>query len=117
MLAVDTNVITRVSPEDPALAASALDHMDGGMDFADMPSHARHAGPDDRHAGGADSPLNRQGPPMFLEIAQIDIKPGQEAEFEAGVARAAPLFKRAKGCRAMSLQRYSQYRQGGKSRL
>jgi heme-degrading monooxygenase HmoA len=42
---------------------------------------------------------------MFLEIAQIDVTPGLEAEFEAGVAKAAPLFKRAKGCRAMSLQR------------
>ena len=42
---------------------------------------------------------------MFLEIAQIDIKPGQEAEFEAGAALAAPFFKRAKGCKAMSLHR------------
>ena len=42
---------------------------------------------------------------MFLEIAQIDVKSGQEAEFEAGVAKAAPLFKRAKGCKTMSLQR------------
>ena len=42
---------------------------------------------------------------MFLEIAQVDINPGQEAEFEAGVAKAAPFFKRAKGCKAMSLQR------------
>ena len=42
---------------------------------------------------------------MFLEIAQIDIKPGQEAEFEAGVAKATPYFKRAKGCKAMSLQK------------
>ena len=42
---------------------------------------------------------------MFLEIAQIDVKPGLEAEFEAGVAKAAPLFKRAKGCKAMSLRR------------
>ena len=42
---------------------------------------------------------------MFLEIAQIDIKPGQEAEFEAGVAKAAQYFKRAKGCKAMSLQK------------
>jgi heme-degrading monooxygenase HmoA len=47
---------------------------------------------------------NRE-PAMFIEIAQIDVKAGQEAEFEAGVAKAAPLFKRAKGCRAMSLQR------------
>jgi heme-degrading monooxygenase HmoA len=42
---------------------------------------------------------------MFLEIAQVDIKPGQESEFEAGVAKAAPLFKRAKGCKSLSLQR------------
>jgi heme-degrading monooxygenase HmoA len=42
---------------------------------------------------------------MFLEIALIDIKPGQEAEFEAGVAKAAPYFKRAKGCKSLSLQR------------
>ena len=39
------------------------------------------------------------------EIAQIDIKPGMEAEFEAGVAKAAPLFKRAKGCEAMRVER------------
>jgi heme-degrading monooxygenase HmoA len=42
---------------------------------------------------------------MILEIAQIDVKPGQEAAFEAGVAKAAPIFKRAKGCKAMELQR------------
>ncbi|HKE38636.1 MAG TPA: antibiotic biosynthesis monooxygenase family protein [Casimicrobiaceae bacterium] len=42
---------------------------------------------------------------MILEIAQIDIKPGMEAEFEANVARAAEIFMRAKGCRAMELQR------------
>jgi quinol monooxygenase YgiN len=42
---------------------------------------------------------------MVLEIAQIDIKPGMEAEFEAGVGKAAPVFKRAKGCRSLTLQR------------
>ena len=42
---------------------------------------------------------------MILEIAQIDIKPGMEAEFEAGVAKAAPLFQRARGCKGMELQR------------
>ena len=42
---------------------------------------------------------------MFLEIAQIDVKPGMEAEFEAGVQKAAPLFKRAKGCSGMGLRR------------
>jgi heme-degrading monooxygenase HmoA len=42
---------------------------------------------------------------MIREIAQIEIKPGLEAEFEAGVAKATPIFKRAKGCRGMNLQR------------
>jgi heme-degrading monooxygenase HmoA len=42
---------------------------------------------------------------MIMEIAQIDVKPGMEAQFEAGVRQAAPLFKRAKGCRGMALQR------------
>ena len=42
---------------------------------------------------------------MVLEIAHIRVKPGLEAEFEAGVAKAAPLFRRAKGCRGMELQR------------
>ena len=42
---------------------------------------------------------------MILEIAQIDITPGQEAAFEAGVTKAVPLFQRAKGCKGMTLRR------------
>jgi len=42
---------------------------------------------------------------MFLEIAKIDVKEGMEKEFEAQVAKAVPLFKRAKGCKTMSLRR------------
>jgi heme-degrading monooxygenase HmoA len=42
---------------------------------------------------------------MITEIAQIDVKPGMESEFEGGVKSAAPIFKRAKGCRSMALQR------------
>ncbi len=42
---------------------------------------------------------------MVLEIAQIDVKSGTEAQFEAGVAKAVPLFRRAKGCKGMELQR------------
>ena len=42
---------------------------------------------------------------MVLEIAQIEIKPGLEAEFEAGVIKAAAIFKRARGCQGMELQR------------
>jgi len=42
---------------------------------------------------------------MIFEIAQIDVKPGMESEFEAGVKAATPLFRRAKGCHGMELQR------------
>ena len=42
---------------------------------------------------------------MILEIAQIAVKPGLESEFEAGVAKAAPIFRRAQGCKGMELQR------------
>jgi quinol monooxygenase YgiN len=42
---------------------------------------------------------------MVLEIAQIDVKPGMEDAFHAGVRKAVPLFRRAKGCTGMSLQR------------
>jgi heme-degrading monooxygenase HmoA len=42
---------------------------------------------------------------MIYEIAEIEVKPGEEAAFEAGVQKAAPLFERAKGCKGMELQR------------
>lgn len=42
---------------------------------------------------------------MIMEIAQVEVKPGMEAEFEAGVNKAAPLFRRAKGCTGMSLHK------------
>lgn len=42
---------------------------------------------------------------MFLEIAQIDVKPGMEQQFEDGVGKAAPIFRRAKGCNSMTLTR------------
>jgi hypothetical protein len=48
---------------------------------------------------------HKQGPTMITEIAQIDVKPGTEAEFEKGVKQAIPIFKRAKGCRSMELRR------------
>ena len=34
---------------------------------------------------------------MVTEIAQIEVKPGTEKDFEAAVAKAKPLFLRAKG--------------------
>lgn len=42
---------------------------------------------------------------MIHEIAIITIKPETSAEFEAAVAKAAELFKRAKGCLGMELQK------------
>lgn len=42
---------------------------------------------------------------MILEIAQIAVKAGMEAEFEAGVKKAVPVFQRAKGCKGVELQR------------
>src|SRR5215469_2071115 len=48
---------------------------------------------------------HKQGPIMITEIAQIDVKPGTEKEFEQGVQQAVPIFRRAKGCRSMELRR------------
>ena len=42
---------------------------------------------------------------MVLEIAQIEIKPGLEAAFEAGITEASALFKAAAGCRAFAVER------------
>jgi len=42
---------------------------------------------------------------MILEIAQIAVKAGMEEAFEAGVAAATPLFRRARGCVSMELRR------------
>ncbi len=42
---------------------------------------------------------------MVLEVARIRIAHGAEAAFEAAVAEAAPLFRRARGCRSMALRR------------
>lgn len=42
---------------------------------------------------------------MITEIAQIDVKPGTEADFEAAVAKARAIFGRAKGMIGMELHR------------
>ena len=42
---------------------------------------------------------------MVFESADILVKAGMEQEFEHGVAQAAPLFQRARGCKSMQLQR------------
>jgi quinol monooxygenase YgiN len=51
---------------------------------------------------------------MIKELAEIDIKPGQELEFEAAAREAMKLFLASKGCRAYrlyrSLEQPSRYR-------
>lgn len=42
---------------------------------------------------------------MIREIAQIDVRPGTEAEFENRVAQAKPIFDRAEGCQGAVLWR------------
>ena len=42
---------------------------------------------------------------MIYEIAEITIQPGTHAAFEAAVQEAVPLFRRARGCVSMRLDR------------
>jgi heme-degrading monooxygenase HmoA len=49
--------------------------------------------------------LYGKGKVMIVEIAQIIVKPGMEADFEKGVAEAIPVFRRARGCLSMELTR------------
>jgi quinol monooxygenase YgiN len=42
---------------------------------------------------------------MITEIVEIEVKPGEEAAFEAAVAQAIEVFRRSKGCRGMELHR------------
>jgi quinol monooxygenase YgiN len=42
---------------------------------------------------------------MITEIAELSIKPDSHDAFLAAVKEAVPLFKRAKGCTAMKLER------------
>ncbi len=46
---------------------------------------------------------------MIFERAEIRVKAGEEANFVAAVQAAAPLFKRAKGCVSMQLERSVEY--------
>ncbi len=42
---------------------------------------------------------------MITEIAQIEVKPGSEKDFEAAIAKAEPIFKRSKGLKSFELHR------------
>jgi quinol monooxygenase YgiN len=74
------------------------------MDICGRPARQLRAG---AGTAGCDpiGAYTHKGPIMITEIAQIDVKPGTEAEFEKGVKQAVPIFRRAKGCRSMELRR------------
>ena len=59
-------------------------------------------------------PSKKAATDMITEIAQIDVKPGTEKDFEAAVAKARPLFLRAKGGKGFelhkSIEKPSRYR-------
>lgn len=42
---------------------------------------------------------------MVTEYAEIRIQPGSSERFLAAVAEAVPLFRRARGCRSMRIER------------
>lgn len=42
---------------------------------------------------------------MIVEIAKLAIRPGLEAEFEANIKTAEPLFRQAKGCHGLSIRK------------
>jgi heme-degrading monooxygenase HmoA len=42
---------------------------------------------------------------MIQELVRVRVKPGFGGEFEAGVAKAEPLFRKAKGCHGVSVKR------------
>jgi quercetin dioxygenase-like cupin family protein/quinol monooxygenase YgiN len=43
------------------------------------------------------------------EVARITVRPGREAQFEAAVAEAVPLFQRAEGARTLVLERSEEH--------
>jgi heme-degrading monooxygenase HmoA len=47
---------------------------------------------------------------VIWEVASLTIKTGLETEFEEGVAKAAPVFQNAKGCRSLKLHRSIEHR-------
>jgi heme-degrading monooxygenase HmoA len=52
-----------------------------------------------------DTLIPTRGSPMITEIAQIEIKPGSEKDFEAAVEKARAAFGRAKGFHGFELHR------------
>jgi heme-degrading monooxygenase HmoA len=56
-------------------------------------------------AAAVDTLIPTRGSPMITEIAQIEIKPGSEKDFEAAVEKARAAFGRAKGFHGFELHR------------
>jgi len=53
-----------------------------------------------------DTPIKQEGwKPMITEIAQIDVKPGSEKDFEAAVTKAKAAFGRSKGFHGFELHK------------
>ncbi|MFE1954573.1 antibiotic biosynthesis monooxygenase family protein [Streptomyces sp. NPDC059524] len=52
---------------------------------------------------------------MITEVAQIEVLPGHEDQFEQAVSQAVPLFLGAEGCEEVDLQRSTE--QPGRYRL
>lgn len=42
---------------------------------------------------------------MIFEVATFDVKDGKEKAFERGVVQALPIFRRARGCQSVRLER------------
>ncbi len=42
---------------------------------------------------------------MIIEVASIRVRDGQESEFEAAVQKAYDVFRQAKGCKGLHLQK------------
>src|SRR4051812_16694067 len=68
-----------------------------------MPPRARSASW--RPSSAARCVRSRKDAHMILEIAQIDVKPGSEPDFEAGIKEAAAIFQAATGCRSFEVRR------------
>jgi heme-degrading monooxygenase HmoA len=56
-------------------------------------------------ASGIRNAVPNQESFVVYEMAHITVQQGKNAEFEAGVAQAVPLFNRARGCHGLELHR------------
>jgi heme-degrading monooxygenase HmoA len=78
------------SPDQPALSSRPGRRSGAFLFFAVCGRHAH---------------LTTRVEPMITEIAQIDVKPGSEKDFEAAVARAKAAFGRSKGFHGFELHK------------